>query len=873
MMACVALLGACAEQFEAPKIAGRDVRLTILHTSDIHSRLLPYDFQPLRGDQELGLDPTKGPFGGIARIAHVIERERKAAPRSIYVDSGDCFQGAPIFNAFLGEVEQRAMTQLRPDAVVIGNHEFDEGIRNYVKQLQRWGGYPVIAANYLFEPGEPLGDIARPVEIINADGLKIAIIGIANFSSLSSITDIGNSLHVIPIDIHQSIQEWIDVVRPHVDLIVGVSHAGLGEDEELIRATTGLDIIMGGHLHIVLNPPKVIPDRSGRDVILAHSGAFAKFVGKLDVVVRDGEVIAHDYEVFAIDSDIPEEPTMVDLVEPYQLKLHQLIDLESVYGYSAKVISRFDFDGGDSPLGNLVAEGVRQYARADFGMTNSLGIRTDLNPGAVTLDQLYNIFPFNNYVTTMYLSGADVQTLLDYVTLRSAGRGCATQVQVSGIEFVMDCAADPPGARDIVLTDCGDPSLIDKTGCDRVPLQPDQVYEMATNDYIAGGGSGFTILKINNTQVVTDVALRDAVLETVIRSPLCVEECRQSDGDLQLEGCIGYEDCVSELTDFYAKRCTDASAAIAPTVAACDACSERADCYPCAAGGSCAPCGSDADCDGGWACVEAFCRPAGLTCAAGRCYKDCDRGACTGAQDKLYCNGVVLETCGSQAAGSCRASADCFATDGCTPETCTVCASKSECGPNQVCVGGFCRSAAFSCVGGRCQRTCATDAECPNATAASAAGMTLCVDGACVPRAGQPCDDTAGCLDPDVVCAGGACPTCEANTDCSDGKLCIGGSCMEPVATCVSRRCRLSCSTNAECAPGEACNALGHCETASCLTADDPESQCRELAQWRSLERCLAVPCPVAESDGRISRILPANLEDLPTDISPDDPE
>ncbi len=96
---------------------------------------------------------------------------------------------------------------------------------------------------------------------------------------------------------------------------------------------------------------------------------------------------------------------------------------------------------------------------------------------------------------------------------------------------------------------------------------------------------------------------------------------------------------------------------------------------------------------------------------------------------------------------------------------------------------------------------------------------------------------------------------------------------MEPVATCVSRRCRLSCSTNAECAPGEACNALGHCETASCLTADDPESQCRELAQWRSLERCLAVPCPVAESDGRISRILPANLEDLPTDISPDDPE
>src|SRR5690606_15570825 len=211
------------------------------------------------------------------------------------------------------------------------------------------------------------------------------------------------------------------------------------EDERMIQATRGLDIVMGGHLHIVLNPPKVIKDASGRDVILAHSGAVAKFVGKLDVVVRDCEVIAHDYEVFPVDSRTPDDPDMLQLIEPYRLALHQLIDLNSVYGYASKLIRRFGFDGGDSPLGNLVAEAIRQYARADFAMTNSLGIRTDLNPGAVTLDQLYNIFPFNNYVTTMYLSGADVQSLLDFVTERSAGRGCATQVQVSGIEFVMDC--------------------------------------------------------------------------------------------------------------------------------------------------------------------------------------------------------------------------------------------------------------------------------------------------------------------------------------------------------------------------------------------------------------------------------------------------
>ncbi|MDP6943454.1 MAG: adenylate/guanylate cyclase domain-containing protein [Myxococcota bacterium] len=94
----------CAERYAAPLTEGRDLRLTILHTTDIHSRLLPYDMQVLAGDAKLGLEQANGPFGGIARVAHVIKRERGRAARSIHVDSGDCFQGAPIFNAFLGDL-------------------------------------------------------------------------------------------------------------------------------------------------------------------------------------------------------------------------------------------------------------------------------------------------------------------------------------------------------------------------------------------------------------------------------------------------------------------------------------------------------------------------------------------------------------------------------------------------------------------------------------------------------------------------------------------------------------------------------------------------------------------------------------------------
>ena len=735
----LSLLVGCAERFEPPVTAGKDLRLTILHTSDIHSRLLPYDMTVLAGDRALGLQQENAPFGGIARVAHVIERERMRAARSIYVDSGDCFQGAPIFNAFLGEVEQQAMTQLRPDAVVIGNHEFDEGIRNYVTQLERWAAYPILAANYLFEPGEPLGELARPVEVLNADGMIIGIIGVANFSSISSITDIGNSLNLVPLDIHQAVQDWIDILSPHVDLIVAVSHGGLTEDQEMIANTVGLDVVMGGHLHVVLSPPKVIEDAAGRPVVLAHSGAFAKFVGRLDLVVRDGDVIAHDYEVFAIDATIPEDPGMVDLIEPYRKKLHQLIDLDSVYGYASKLIRRFGFGGGDSPLGNLVSEAIRQYARSDFAMTNSLGIRTDLNPGAITLDQLFNIFPFNNYVTTMYLSGADVQQLLDFASRRSAGRGCATQIQVSGIEFVMDCNApsdacpDCPRAREIFLTDCGDPSTVG-TDCTRTPLDHNAVYEMATNDYIAQGGSGFTVLKVNNTQTTTDVALRDAVLEVVLRSTLCVEECRGEDGSLTLEGCSGYETCAADLADFYVRRCRRVAETTPDETTLTDrcpldlggSCKGVSDCWAAQLcdDGACQACEADDVCGDGGSCVSGWCRPARLVCDQGRCSWSCSGdGDCPG--DSLL-DGAAQSSCVS---GLClpRPGAPCVDDGGCVDAEaqcagggCAACDEENPCGDEALCDQGLCVVPTASCLDHRCRVRCTEDDHCLPGEACSA---------------------------------------------------------------------------------------------------------------------------------------------------------
>ena len=96
-----ALGAGCTVHPPQPHLVGQDIRLTIIHTADIHSRLFPYNFVPNTFDQGFGL--INGPFGGIARISTLVHEIRNSANRSLWLDSGDCFQGAPVFNEFKGE--------------------------------------------------------------------------------------------------------------------------------------------------------------------------------------------------------------------------------------------------------------------------------------------------------------------------------------------------------------------------------------------------------------------------------------------------------------------------------------------------------------------------------------------------------------------------------------------------------------------------------------------------------------------------------------------------------------------------------------------------------------------------------------------------
>ncbi len=497
----------------APAIDGEDVRLTFIHTSDIHSRLLEYDFDPSFTDNQLGLADDVGPYGGIAKMTYIARRERAKAGRVLHLDSGDCFQGAIIFNEYAGEAEMRLLTEMGVDAAVVGNHEFDATAQNLADQYGAWGGFDLLAANYDFETSsEPwatqLEEMVLPSVIYDLDGLRVGVIGLANLSSLNSIYDESNSMGITVIEAGDAIEaEAAKLKSQGADFIVVLSHMGLDDDQFNARyLDADVDLYLGGHHHVATKPPIVVTNvHTGKRIPVVHSSAFAKFVGRLDVVIRDGELLSHDYQLFPIDNTVPDDPQSLDILEEYAQDLATHFNTSQVIGYAEQKLTRYGSTGGDSMLGNFAAEAIRSWpgVETEIALTNTLGIRADIPAGDITVDDLYNSMPFDNTITTMYLSGREVQELLDYNAERSTERGCQSQAQVAGMQFDMVCDPDDPHAENIVINGR--------------PLDPDGTYELATNNYIAHGGSGFEVLERNTTQQDTGISIRDVVMAAIIQ--------------------------------------------------------------------------------------------------------------------------------------------------------------------------------------------------------------------------------------------------------------------------------------------------------------------------------------------------------------------
>lgn len=262
---CVLVLCACTNQ---------PTSLTILHTNDTHSQILPKD----NGE------------GGYARRMGWIEKQRQIDPNLLLVDAGDFSQGTTFFNFFHGRLEVDALNRMGYDVVCLGNHEFDNGV-DTLSAILKDAQFDVVCANYDVQ-GSSLEGIVKPYTILHRNGLKIGVFGIG--CSPYGLIDSKRFEPLTYLPPYETAQRIADLLkeRKHCDIVICLSHQGTEapsegdcSDEELIANTRNIDLVIGGHTHKVYEDFRVT-NLNGKDIPLVQTGKSGTKIGK--IVIKTG---------------------------------------------------------------------------------------------------------------------------------------------------------------------------------------------------------------------------------------------------------------------------------------------------------------------------------------------------------------------------------------------------------------------------------------------------------------------------------------------------------------------------------------------------------------------------------------------------------
>jgi len=254
------------------------VKITILHTNDVHSRIDPFP-----------LDDEKYPGqGGVAARAALIKKIRSEEKNVLLLDAGDIFQGTPYFNFYGGELELKLMSLMGYDAGTMGNHDFDNGVEGFEKQLKH-ANFPIISSNYDFSE-TVLNGKTKEFEIFTKDGIKVGVFALGiDLEGLVNKQQYGNTRYLDPI---QKAQYWERYLKKEekCDFIVCLSHLGYKyqnnkvSDIVIAKNTSYLDLIIGGHSHTFLDMPNVVKNLNSKSVIINQVGFAGLNVGRLDFV-------------------------------------------------------------------------------------------------------------------------------------------------------------------------------------------------------------------------------------------------------------------------------------------------------------------------------------------------------------------------------------------------------------------------------------------------------------------------------------------------------------------------------------------------------------------------------------------------------------
>jgi len=422
------------------------------------------------------LPPEKG-RGGYAKLASVVRQEKVGEKHSYFVHSGDAYSPSLLSSMDKGKSTVDMLNAVGVDYMVLGNHEWDFGPEIARKRIWE-SNFPILASNARDKDGLPIDGTVRTA-MVNVGPFRVGIMGLItpNTKVLAS-PETDTFLSVV--DTAAALSK--ELKGQGANLIVALAHLDYVEDMELFQSGL-VDVLLSGHdhYHIFFDNGKAVWMDSGED---------AEKVGVMDVHMKSfmkrGKK-RFDWEAdmrFVDTKNIPEDGAIAAKVKSYEDLLSKELDIEIGKTTTELDSRKKTVRTEEAAIGNLIADAMRDGVDADIGIANGGGIRAKkiYEPGTMLKRRdILSELPFGNVVVKLELTGAQVREALENGVSKvesNAGRF----PQVSGVSFIYNPKAKA-GSRVISV----------KVGNN--PLNKSGTYTVATNNYAAGGGDGYSVFK------------------------------------------------------------------------------------------------------------------------------------------------------------------------------------------------------------------------------------------------------------------------------------------------------------------------------------------------------------------------------------------
>jgi 2',3'-cyclic-nucleotide 2'-phosphodiesterase (5'-nucleotidase family) len=444
--------------------------LTILHTSDIHAQLEIHD--------EFFYENGKPSFkrrGGFATLRTMIDALRRENPqRTLVVDGGDCFQGSAVAALSKGQAITPLINRVRYDLVLPGNWEVVYGKAMLIKDMNAYSAAKV-CANMFHAGRDAAAPIFPPYQIFDRGGIRVGFVGYND--------------PLTPIRQSPAYSRGITFTRPERDLATYVrvlrrekgchlvfvlSHMGLAQQLNLANqdCAEGVDYILGADTHERVREPL-----QGTFCKVTEPGAFASFVGKLDLVVENGTIKDQTYALLDVDPErYPEDREMKRMVaaarEPYRQQISKVI------GRTRTPLLRYYVI--ETPMDNLITDALMWKFDTDFVVSNGFRFCPPLVPPAggeaeITHEYLWSMLPVESTIKSGVVTGRQILDWLESelenaFTKDPSRRFGGWFVRYNGL-FVKFTIGNQPGERVREVTVKGRP-LVDARkytvlGCER----------------------------------------------------------------------------------------------------------------------------------------------------------------------------------------------------------------------------------------------------------------------------------------------------------------------------------------------------------------------------------------------------------------------